>query len=91
MSDTIIYDLDNPKISYPTVTSTHGISVTSNIYVVDGDNTSNRTMSARLRSVEWYVHGIDNDSGFLIQSAEYKAAGKTVMCYFSAGSFEPFR
>ncbi|KAH8080879.1 glycoside hydrolase superfamily [Filobasidium floriforme] len=67
LSDTIIYDLDNPKISYPTVTSNHQISVTSSIYIVDGDNTSNKTI------------------------AEYKAAGKTVMCYFSAGSFEPFR
>lgn len=44
MSDTIIYDLDNPKISYPTVTSSHKISVNSNIYIVDGDNTSNKTM-----------------------------------------------
>ena len=44
LSDTIVYDLDNPTISYPTVTSTHGISLNSNIYIVDGDNTPNKTM-----------------------------------------------
>ena len=44
LSDTIIYDLDNPTISYPTVTSSHKISLNSNIYIVDGVNTPNKTM-----------------------------------------------
>ncbi|EAL19698.1 hypothetical protein CNBG3260 [Cryptococcus deneoformans B-3501A] len=67
LSSTFVYELDAQSVTSPEITTDTGLIVNADVYIVDGEGTSEDTI------------------------AQYHADGKSVICYFSAGTWEPGR